>query len=437
MAFATIPEILDDIRAGRMFVLVDDENRENEGDITIAAEKVTPEAINFMARFARGLVCLAMTEEKCASLGLPMMVESNTSRFGTAFTVSVDAASGVSTGISAFDRAHTILTAIRDKARPEDLVRPGHIFPLRARTGGVLVRAGQTEGSVDLARLAGLDASAVICEVMKDDGTMARVPDLEEFCAQHDLKMCSIAELIQYRRRKERLIEKLTVTKLPSRYGEFTLHLYKSLVDEYLHMAICAGDIGAEVNGEKVVHPEPILVRVHSECLTGDIFGSMRCDCGEQLQSSLLTIARAGKGVVLYIRQEGRGIGLENKLRAYALQDQGLDTVEANQKLGLPADLREYGIGAQILLDLGIRKLSLLTNNPRKIVALGGYGLEVAERHPIEALPTQVNARYLRTKRDKLGHLLSMDAEPAPSCDRGEGGGGGGTNGDGAGEGHR
>lgn len=403
MPFASITETLEELRQGRMVVLVDDEDRENEGDLTLAAEKITPEAVNFMAKYGRGLICLALTEEKAEQLGLPPMVQDNTSKFGTAFTISVDAKSGITTGISAYDRARTILTALRDGAQPADLVRPGHIFPLRAKNGGVLVRTGQTEGSVDLARLAGLKPAAVICEILNEDGTMARVPQLIEFCKRHNLKMASIAGIIKYRRQTEKLIQRITETKMPSRYGQFKLYLYRSQVDDYLHLAICAGDI-SETAGK--VYDEPVLVRVHSECLTGDILGSMRCDCGEQLQSALKMIAQAGRGVVLYMRQEGRGIGLEAKLKTYALQDKGLDTVEANKALGLPVDLRDYGIGAQILVDLGIRKIRLLTNNPKKVVALDGYGLEIVERVPIQIPCTPHNEEYLKTKKEKLGHWL-------------------------------
>ncbi len=399
--FTSIPEVLDELCAGRMIVLVDDENRENEGDLVIAAEHVTAEAINFMARFGRGLICLAMSAQRCRALGLELMAARNNSKYGTAFTVSIDAVQGVTSGISAQDRAQTIRTAIRDGCQPAELARPGHVFPLRAREGGVLVRAGQTEGSVDLARLAGLRPAGVICEVMNPDGTMARVPQLLKFCEEHGIKLASVADIIEFRRHQEKLIEKAVDVSLPTRHGAFHLHCYRSLIDEYLHLALTCGEVGT---GR--VFDEPVLVRVHSECLTGDIFHSLRCDCGAQLDGALAQIAREGQGVLLYIRQEGRGIGLVNKLKSYALQEQGLDTVEANTRLGLPPDLREYGIGAQILFDLGVRKLRLLTNNPKKIKGITGYGLEVSEQIPIEIAPTEYNRTYLRTKRDKLGHVF-------------------------------
>ncbi|HZZ86047.1 MAG TPA: bifunctional 3,4-dihydroxy-2-butanone-4-phosphate synthase/GTP cyclohydrolase II [Anaeromyxobacteraceae bacterium] len=395
------------IRAGKMVILIDDEDRENEGDLCIAAEKVTPEAINFMAKHGRGLICVAMTEEKVRELRLPLMVEeqANSSNFGTAFTVSIEAAEGVTTGISAKDRAHTILTAVKDGARPEDLSRPGHVFPLRARRGGVLVRAGQTEGSVDLARLAGLTPAGVICEVMNDDGTMSRLPDLEKLARQFDLPIVSVADLISYRMRKDSLVQREAEAPLPTVYGDFTAVVYESVVDGAHAVALVKG-------GWKP--GEPVLVRVHSKCLTGDVFGSARCDCGPQLHAALAQIERAGRGVLLYLDQEGRGIGLANKLKAYNLQDQGFDTFDANVKLGFKPDLRDYGIGAQILRDLGVRKMRLLTNNPKKIIGLEGYGLEVTERVPIEMPATDRNRAYLQTKREKFGHLLTLLPDTSP-----------------------
>jgi len=403
-----IEDILNELRAGRMIVLVDDESRENEGDLVCAAEKVTPETINFMAKFGRGLICLPMPNAVADRLGLHPQVTDNTSRLGTAFTVSIDAATGVTTGISAADRARTIEIVCRDDARAADLVRPGHVFPLRARDGGVLVRAGQTEGAVDLARLAGLQPIAVICEVMNDDGTMARRDDLEAFCREHDLKMCAVADIIRHRLRAEKLIERAVEMPMPLETGTFRLIAYSSVVDPEPHIALCLGGVGElDPNGRPVPHVEPVLVRVHSECLTGDVFGSLRCDCGWQLRTAITRIAEAGKGALVYVRQEGRGIGLINKLKAYKLQiEQGMDTVEANLHLGFEADRRDYGIGNQILRDLGLTKLRIMTNNPRKIYGLEGFGLKIVERVPLEASAHDQNRRYLQTKKDKLGHML-------------------------------
>jgi 3,4-dihydroxy 2-butanone 4-phosphate synthase/GTP cyclohydrolase II len=398
MAISRIEEIIDDVRNGKMVIMVDDEDRENEGDVMIAAEKTTPEAINFMARYACGLVCISLTEARVRQLDLPLMVRDNTSPYNTAFTVSIEAKEGVTTGISAHDRAKTILTAIDDATKPEDLARPGHIFPLSARDGGVLVRVGHTEASVDLARLAGLKPAGVICEVMKEDGRMARLPDLEVFAEKHGLRIGTIADLIKYKMKYEKFVRRVVETKLPTRYGgEFRLIAYENDLDKKENLAFVKGEFTED---------DEVLVRVHSECLTGDVFGSMRCDCGEQLRVAMSMIEQEGKGVLLYMRQEGRGIGLVNKIKAYSLQDEGKDTVEANEALGFSPDLRDYGIGAQILNDLGVRKMKIITNNPRKIKGLEGYGLSVVERVPLEVLPTKDNIHYLKTKREKLGHIF-------------------------------
>jgi 3,4-dihydroxy 2-butanone 4-phosphate synthase/GTP cyclohydrolase II len=396
--FNTIEEALHDIKKGKMVILVDDEDRENEGDLCIAAEKITPETINFMAKNGRGLICLSLSPQRVDELQLPMMTDHNTSSFGTAFTVSIEAKKGVTTGISAHDRAVTILTAINPQTKPEDIARPGHIFPLRAKPGGVLQRAGQTEGSVDLARLAGLYPAGVICEIMDEDGTMARVPQLMEFSKKFNIKVVTVKDLIQFRMKTERLVKRVATVKLPTRHGgDFTAIAFSNYVDSNIHIALVKGEITPE---------DRVLVRVHSECLTGDVFRSKRCDCGDQLHKAMEMINNEGKGVVLYMRQEGRGIGLPNKLRAYELQDKGLDTVEANIKLGFKPDLRDYGIGAQILVDLGVRKMRLMTNNPKKIVGLEGYGLKVVERVSIETQPNDKNIIYLKTKKKKLGHIL-------------------------------
>ena len=399
MSIANVKEVLEDLRQGKMIILVDDEARENEGDLTIAAEKVTPEAINFMAKYGRGLICLALSPENVEKLKLPLMVYDNRSPFQTAFTVSVEARQGVTTGISAADRAHTILTAVAEDARPEDLIQPGHVFPLRARRGGVLFRTGQTEGSVDLARLAGLSEAAVICEIMNEDGTMARMPDIEKFSKKHDLKIAAVADIIAYRMQTESFVHSAAETILPTPYGEFKAIAFSNDIDDYEHLALVKGNIDPD---------REVMVRVHSECLTGDVFGSYRCDCGEQLKRAMEMVQEEGLGVILYLHQEGRGIGLVNKLKAYKLQDEGFDTVEANEQLGFDPDLRDYGVGAQILVALGVRKMKLITNNPRKIIGLEGYNLQVTGRVPIEIEPRPENRKYLLTKCQKLGHLMNV-----------------------------
>jgi len=414
MAISSIPEVLSDLRAGRMIILVDDPDRENEGDLAMLAEHATPEAINFMAKEGRGLICMPLGPQLCEQLGLGPQVALNTSRMGTGFTVSVDAAEGITTGISAKERAHTIRTAVHPSARPEHLTRPGHIFPLAAREGGVLVRGGQTEGIVDLARMCGARAGGVICEIMRDDGEMARMPDLEVFARQHGLKICTIESIIAWRRQNERLIEPIQMdVPLPTRFGTFQAHLFRSQIDGKEHVALSIGVQPAGLDGVRPPIEELVWVRVHSECLTGDVFHSLRCDCGPQLEKALELLGKQKRAVLVYMRQEGRGIGLENKLKAYRLQDGGLDTVEANEKLGFPADLREYGLGAQILHYLGVRRMNLLTNNPKKIAGLHGYGLEVVDQVPLSTTPNSQNLKYLRTKRDRLGHTLD-DIGDAP-----------------------
>lgn len=401
MAVSSIEEVIEDIRAGKMVILVDDEDRENEGDLCMAASAVTPEAINFMAKYGRGLICLTLSPDLVDKLELPMMVSNNKSPYGTGFTISIEATTGVSTGISAADRARTIQAAVAPDAKPSDIISPGHVFPLRAREGGVLVRLGQTEGSVDLARLAGMTTAGVICEIMKEDGTMARMPDLEKVAAEHDLKICTIADLVSYRLREDILVHRAAEARLPTDHaGEFRAIAYTNDVDKFEHVALVKGEIDSE---------KQVLVRVHSECLTGDVFGSSRCDCGNQLHAAMRMIDQEGSGILLYMRQEGRGIGLVNKLKAYTLQDEGMDTVEANHKLGFKADLRDYGIGAQILRDLGVRKMGLLTNNPKKIIGLEGYGIEVVARYPIEMEVCKENKDYLLCKRDRMGHLIEVN----------------------------
>lgn len=407
--FCTIPEAMDELKAGRFIVLVDDERRENEGDLVCAAELITPDQVNFMLREARGVLCVAMPRDLCRELGLQPQTTENTATLGTAFTVTIDAHPrfGVTTGVSAADRATTIRRLTEPDVTEDDFCRPGHINPLMAREGGVLVRAGQTEGTVDLLRLAGMCPIGALIEVMNDDGTMARVPDLVRFCERHRLKMCTIADLIEYRHQRETLIERIETIHFPTPYGRFTLHAYKSLVDSEPHLALCCGGVGErDATGHPIVHEEPVLVRVHSECLTGDVFHSWRCDCGDQLHRAMQMIQREGKGAVVYLRQEGRGIGLHNKLKAYRLQEQGLDTVEANEHLGFPADKRDYGVGAQIIRDLGLRRLRIMTNNPKKINRLELYGIEVTEQVPIVIPPNEVNEAYLRTKKEKMGHML-------------------------------
>lgn len=408
--FSEIPEILQELRAGKMIVLVDDEDRENEGDLVCAAQFVTPEIINFMAKYARGLICLPMTEEWCDRLGLYPQTLNNTARLGTAFTVSIDAREGVTTGISAADRAHTIRVAVDERTKPSDLARPGHIFPLRAREGGVLVRAGQTEGAVDLMRLAGLKPAGVICEIMNDDGTMARLPDLIEYCKRFGLKMTSVAKIIEYRLQRERQIKRIQEIFLPTDFGQFKLIGYESLDCPEPHLALCKGGVGdLDASGKPIEHPEPVLIRVHSECMTGDLFHSQRCECGYQLTTAMQMIEKEGKGALIYLRQEGRGIGLANKLRAYKLQEQGRNTVQANLELGFLPDKRDYGIGAQICRDLGLSKVRILTNNPKKISRLQVYGITIVEQIPIKVKPQPYNRDYLRAKKNIFGHLLDED----------------------------
>ena len=408
--FSEIPEVLEDVRQGKMIVLVDAEGRENEGDLVCAAEKVTPEIINFMATFGRGLVCLALPPEKCESLGLYPQTLENTARLGRAFTVSIDAAEGLSTGVSAADRARTIQAAAADDAKPSDLVRPGHVFPVRASGGGVLVRAGRMEGSVDLVRLAGLKPAAAACAILNEDGSMARVPELVTFCEKHKLKLVSIAKLVEYRLQRESQIKRIETVRLPTDYGEFKLVGYESITSPDPHLALCKGGIGElDEKGRPIEHSEPVLVRVHSECMTGDLFHSQRCECGYQLITAMQRIEEAGKGALIYLRQEGRGIGLMNKLRAYKLQEQGLDTVDANLRLGFVPDRRDYGIGAQICRDLGLRNIRILTNNPKKISRLEVYGIRIVEQIPLRAKPGKHNIDYLRAKKYRLGHLLDED----------------------------
>ncbi len=397
MKSCSIPEVIEEIRNGRMIILVDNEDRENEGDLVIAAEKCTPEIINFMAMHGRGLICSPITQERAAQLGLDLMVKNNSDKFGTAFTVSVDAEDGTTTGISASDRARTVQVLLDDKTQPDDLRRPGHIFPLAARKGGVLVRAGHSEGAVDLARLAGMKPAGVICEILNDNGSMARRPDLDKFADLHNLKIATISDLIKFRQHKERLVKRVASAQLPTHFGDFTIIAYETEVGDVTHIALIKGNVEGKEN---------VLVRVHSECLTGDVFGSCRCDCGSQLNSAMAQIEKEEVGVILYMRQEGRGIGLGNKIKAYHLQDHGIDTVEANIALGFPADLRDYGIGAQMLVDLGLHKIRLLTNNPKKVIGLEGYGLEIVERVSLEIQPREENIHYLTTKRDKMGHLI-------------------------------